>query len=169
MTNKIKIAPCLWFNKNAEEAATFYAATFPDSRVTAVHKAPGDYPSGKAGDVLTVDFTVLGQPFVGLNGGPAFTFNEAVSFQVFTDTQEETDRYWNAIVGGGGEESVCGWCKDRFGLSWQIAPRALIEAINDPDTAAAKRAMDAMMTMKKIDIATIKAARADAARAVRPA
>ena len=169
MIDKTKIAPCLWFNKNAEEAAKFYAATFPDSRVIAVHKAPGDYPGGKAGDVLTVDFTVLGQHFVGLNGGPEFTFDEAVSFQVFTDTQEETDRYWNAIVGAGGQENVCGWCRDRFGLSWQIVPRVLIEAINDPDTAAAKRAMDAMMTMKKIDIATIKAARTGDARAVRSA
>ena len=169
MNEKTKIATCLWFNKNAEEAAKFYASIFPDSRVIAVHKAPGDYPSGKAGDVLTVDFTVLGQRFVGLNGGPQFTFDEAVSFQVFTDTQEETDRYWNAIVRGGGQESVCGWCKDRFGLSWQIVPRVLIEAINDPDTAAAKRAMDAMMTMKKIDIARIEAARADDARALRPA
>jgi len=169
MADKIKIAPCLWFNKNAEEAAKFYAATFPDSRVIAVHKAPGDYPGGKAGDVLTVDFTVLGQHFVGLNGGPNFTFDEAISFQVFTDTQEETDRYWNAIVGGGGQENVCGWCKDRFGLSWQIVPRVLIEAINDRDTAAAKRAMDAMMTMKKIDIAEIKAARAGDAHAVRSA
>ena len=169
MTSKIKIAPCLWFNKNAEEAAKFYAATFPDSRVIAVHKSPSDYPDGKAGDVLTVDFTVLGQHFVGLNGGPAFTFDEAISFQVFTDTQEETDRYWNAIVGSGGEESECSWCKDRFGLSWQIVPRALIEAINDPDKAAAKRAMDAMMTMKKIDIATIEAARAGAAHAGRGA
>jgi 2-polyprenyl-6-hydroxyphenyl methylase/3-demethylubiquinone-9 3-methyltransferase len=160
MTAKIKIAPCLWFNKNAEEAARFYAATFPDSRVVAVHKAPGDFPGGKAGDVLTVEFTVLGQPFLGLNGGPAFTFDEAVSFQVFTDTQEETDRYWNAIVGGGGQESECSWCKDRFGLSWQIVPRVLVDAINDPDTAAAKRAFAAMMTMKKIDIATIEAARA---------
>ena len=159
MTERIKIATCLWFNKNAEEAAKFYAATFPDSRVTAVHKSPSDYPSGKAGDVLTVEFTVLGQRFVGLNGGPAFTFDEAVSFQVFTDTQEETDRYWNAIVGAGGQESVCGWCRDRFGLSWQIVPRVLIEAINDRDTAAAKRAMDAMMAMKKIDIAAIEAAR----------
>jgi 2-polyprenyl-6-hydroxyphenyl methylase/3-demethylubiquinone-9 3-methyltransferase len=167
MTDKIKIAPCLWFNKNAEEAARFYAATFPDSRVIAVHKSPTDYPSGKAGDVLTVDFTVLGQHFVGLNGGPEFTFDEAVSFQVFTDTQEETDRYWNAIVRGGGEESVCGWCKDRFGLSWQIVPRALMEAINDPDKEAAKRAMDAMMTMAKIDIARIEAARAGDARTVR--
>src|SRR5262245_19120213 len=125
MTDKIRIATCLWFNKNAEEAAKFYAATFPDSRVTAVHRSPSDYPSGKAGDVLTVEFTVLGQPFVGLNGGPEFTFDEAISFQVFTDTQEETDRYWNAIVKSGGEESVCGWCKDKFGLSWQIVPRVL--------------------------------------------
>jgi len=169
MTDKITIATCLWFNKNAEEAAKFYAATFPNSRITAVHKSPSDYPSGKAGDVLTVEFTVLGQPFVGLNGGPEFTFDEAVSFQVFTDTQEETDRYWNAIVAGGGQESVCGWCKDKFGLSWQIVPRALMEAMNDPDNAAAKRAMDAMMTMKKIDIATIEAARAGEARAVRHA
>jgi 2-polyprenyl-6-hydroxyphenyl methylase/3-demethylubiquinone-9 3-methyltransferase len=169
MTDKMKIATCLWFNKNAEEAANFYAATFPDSRVTAVHKSPTDYPSGKTGDVLTVEFTILGQPFVGLNGGPEFTFDEAISFQVFTDTQEETDRYWNAIVGSGGQESVCGWCKDRFGLSWQIVPRALMEAINDPDTAAAKRAMNAMMTMKKIDIARIEAARAGDAHAVRSA
>jgi 2-polyprenyl-6-hydroxyphenyl methylase/3-demethylubiquinone-9 3-methyltransferase len=159
MNEKIKIATCLWFNKNAEDAARFYAATFPDSRVDAVHKSPSDYPSGKAGDVLTVDFTVLGQPFVGLNGGPEFTFDEAISFQVFTNTQEETDRYWKAIVGAGGQESVCGWCKDRFGLSWQIVPRALIDAMNDPDRAAAKRAMDAMMTMKKIDIAGIESAR----------
>ena len=166
MTNKIKIVPCLWFNKNAEEAAKFYAATFPDSRVIAVLRSPGDYPSGKAGDVLTVDFTVLGQHFVGLNGGPEFTFDEAVSFQVFTDTQEETDRYWKAIVDNGGKESVCGWCKDRFGLSWQIVPRVLIEGMNDPDTAAAKRVMDAMMTMKKIDIATIESARAGEARPV---
>jgi len=167
MNDKMKIATCLWFNKNAEEAAKFYAATFPNSRVTGVHKAPSDYPSGKAGDVLTVDFTVLGQPFVGLNGGPEFKFDEAISFQVFTDTQEETDRYWNAIVKNGGEESVCGWCKDKFGLSWQIAPRVLIDAMTGPDTAAAKRAMDAMMTMKKIDIAKIEAARAGAAHAVR--
>jgi len=159
MTDTIKIAPCLWFNKNAEEAATFYAATFPNSRIVAVHKAPADYPNGKAGDVLTVDFTILGQPFLGLNGGPEFAFNEAVSFQVFTDTQEETDRYWKAIVADGGQESVCGWCKDRFGLSWQIVPRALIHAINDSDTAAARRAMEAMMKMKKIDIAGIQAAR----------
>jgi len=159
MTNKTRIATCLWFNKNAEEAANFYAATFPDSHVTAVNKSPTDYPSGKAGDVLTVEFTVLGQPFVGLNGGPIFTFTEAVSFQVFTDTQEETDRLWNAIVSNGGQESMCSWCKDKFGLSWQIVPRALTAALADPDKAAAKRAMDAMMTMKKIDIAKIEAAR----------
>ena len=166
MTDKIKIATCLWFNKNAEEAAKFYASTFPDSRVTAVHKSPTDYPNGKAGDVLTVEFTILGQPFIGLNGGPEFTFDEAISFQVYTDTQEETDRYWNAIVQSGGQESFCGWCKDRFGLSWQIAPRALMKAISDPDTAAAKRAMEAMMTMGKIDIAKVEAARAGDARAV---
>ncbi len=159
MTDKLKIATCLWFDKNAEEAARFYAATFPDSRVTAVRKAPADYPSGKAGDVLTVEFTVLGQPFVGLNGGPHFTFDEAISFQVFTDTQEETDRYWNAIVGSGGQESMCGWCRDKFGLSWQIVPRALTDAMADPDPAAARRAMAAMMTMKKIDIAGIESAR----------
>jgi 2-polyprenyl-6-hydroxyphenyl methylase/3-demethylubiquinone-9 3-methyltransferase len=159
VTPKIKIATCLWFNKQAEQAANFYAATFPESKVTAVHKSPSDYPNGKAGDVLTVEFTVLGQPFLGLNGGPEFTFDEAVSFQVYTDTQEETDRYWNAIVSDGGQESACSWCKDKFGLSWQIVPRALMEAISDPDTAAAKRAMDAMMTMKKIDIAKIVAAR----------
>ena len=169
MADKIRIATCVWFDKNAEEAARFYAATFPDSRVIAVRKSPSDYPNGKAGDVLTVEFTVLGQRFLGLNGGPNFKFDEAVSFQVFTDTQEETDRYWNAIVGNGGQESECSWCKDKFGLSWQIVPRALMEAMNDPDNAAAKRAMDAMMTMKKIDIATIEAARAGEARAVRHA
>jgi predicted 3-demethylubiquinone-9 3-methyltransferase (glyoxalase superfamily) len=167
MTDTIKIATCLWFNKNAEEAAKFYAETFPNSRVIAVHKSPGDYPDGKAGDVLTVEFTVLGQPFVGLNGGPQFTFDQAVSFQVFTDTQEETDRYWAAIVGGGGQENMCGWCKDKFGLSWQIVPRALMAAMNDSDTAAAKRTMQAMMTMRKIDIARIEAARAGDAQAVR--
>ena len=167
MDDKVKIATCLWFNKNAEEAARFYTATFPNSQIIAVHKSPSDYPSGKAGDVLSVDFTVLGQPFMGLNGGPQFTFDEAVSFQVFTDTQEETDRYWNAIVSNGGQESACSWCKDKFGLSWQIVPRALMTAINDPDRAAAKRAMDAMMTMKKIDIARIKAAHAGEAHAVR--
>lgn len=154
-----KIAPCLWFNGNAEEAAHFYAATFPNSHINAIHRTPADYPNGKAGDVITAEFTVLGMNFVGLNGGPFFKFNEAVSFQVFTETQEETDRYWSAIVDGGGSESQCGWCKDRFGLSWQIVPRALTDAISDPDIVAAKRAMQAMMTMKKIDIATINAAR----------
>ena len=155
---KINIASCLWFNKDAEDAATFYAATYPHSRVTAVHKAPADYPNGKAGDVLTVEFTILGQPFVGLNGGPGVPFTDAVSFQVFTDTQEETDRYWNAIVKGGGKPVACGWCKDKFGLSWQIVPRVLMEAINGTDKAAGKRVMEAMMQMIKIDIAKIKAA-----------
>ncbi len=153
------IAVCLWFDGNAEEAANFYASTFPDSHVDAVHRAPGDYPSGKQGEVITVEFTVLGMPFLGLNGGPAFKFDEAVSFQVYTETQAETDRYWDAIVGNGGTESECSWCKDRFGLSWQIVPRVLMDAITDPDPAAAKRAFDAMMTMRKIDIAAIEAAK----------
>ena len=150
---------CLWYDRDAEEAARFYAATFPDSSVGAVHRAPGDFPSGKKGDVLTVEFTVLGIPCIGLNGGPAFKQSEAFSFQIATETQEETDRYWNAIVGNGGEESMCGWCKDKWGLSWQITPVALTQAISDSDPAAAKRAFDAMMEMKKIDIATIEAAR----------
>jgi predicted 3-demethylubiquinone-9 3-methyltransferase (glyoxalase superfamily) len=149
---------CLWFDKDAHEAARFYAATFPDSKVTAVHKAPGDYPSGKEGDVLTVEFTVLGIPCLGLNGGPEFRHNEAFSFQIATDSQEETDRYWNAIVGNGGQESQCGWCKDRWGLSWQITPRALTEALA-AGGGEARRAFKAMMPMKKIDIATIEAAR----------
>jgi predicted 3-demethylubiquinone-9 3-methyltransferase (glyoxalase superfamily) len=149
---------CLWFNKDAQAAATFYAATFPDSKVTAVHEAPSDNPSGKKGDVLTVDFTVLGIPCLGLTGGPAFKHSEAFSFQVATENQEETDRYWNAIVDSGGEESACGWCKDRWGFSWQITPRVLLEATTSRDTAAAKRAFDAMMPMTKIDIATIEAA-----------
>ncbi len=158
-TRKTAIATCLWFNKNAEEAANFYAKTFPDSRVVAVHKSPTDYPNGKAGDVLTVEFTVLGQAFVGLNGGPGVAFTNAISFQVFTDTQEETDRYWDAIVTNGGQAVACSWCRDKFGLSWQIVPRVLVEAINDPNTTAAKRAMNAMMDMVKIDIAKIEAAR----------
>ena len=150
---------CLWFDRDAEEAAHFYARTFPDSAVHAVHRAPGDYPSGQQGNVLTVDFTVAGIPCMGLNGGPMFKHSEAFSFQVATDDQAETDRLWNAIVGHGGQESECGWCQDKWGLSWQITPRALIAAITDPDPAAAKRAFDAMMTMRKIDIATIERAR----------
>jgi len=150
---------CVWYENGAEEAAHFYAETFPDSSVGAVFRAPGDYPSGKAGDVLTVEFTVLGIPCVGLNGGPAFPQSEAFSFQVSTADQEETDRYWNAIVGNGGQESACGWCKDKWGVSWQITPAVLLEAISDPDPSAAKRAYDAMMQMGKIDIAAIEAAR----------
>ena len=150
---------CLWFERDALDAANFYAATFPDSQVTAVFKAPADYPSGKAGDVLTVLFTVCGIPCLGLNGGPAFRHNEAFSFIVSTDDQAETDRLWNAIISNGGQESACGWCKDKWGLSWQITPRALIAAIADPDPKAAKRAFEAMMEMGKIDIAAIEAAR----------
>lgn len=150
---------CLWFDGGALDAAQFYAATFPDSRVGTVMRAPGDYPAGKEGDVLTVEFTVAGIPCVGLNGGPDFKHDEAFSFQIATDDQAETDRLWNAIVSNGGEESACGWCRDRWGLSWQITPRALMAAITDPDRVAAKRAFDAMMGMRKIDIATIEAAR----------
>ncbi len=150
---------CLWYDGAALDAAQFYASTFPDSAVHAVHRAPGDYPAGKQGDVLTVEFTVLGIPCLGLNGGPAFRHNEAFSFQVATDDQAETDRLWNAIVGNGGQESACGWCKDKWGLSWQITPRALTAAITDPDRAAAKRSFEAMMEMTKIDIAAIEAAR----------
>ncbi|MEZ4366703.1 MAG: VOC family protein [Kofleriaceae bacterium] len=149
---------CLWFDKDAEQAARFYAATFPDSEVTAVHRAPGDFPGGKAGDVLTVQFTVAGVPCLGLNGGPVFTHSEAFSFQIATDSQEETDRYWDAIVGGGGSPSACGWCKDRFGLSWQITPRTLTEALA-AGGAEAQRAFAVMMTMQKIDVAAIDAAR----------
>ena len=149
---------CLWYDKDAEAAARFYAETFPDSAVTAVRRAPGDYPSGKAGDVLTVEFTVLGIPCVGLNGGPVFKHSEAFSFQVATADQEETDRYWNAITGNGGRESQCGWCKDRWGISWQITPRTLLEAMAAGGDEA-KRAFDAMMTMQKIDVAAIDAAR----------
>jgi len=159
MKKPAKNTICLWYNGDAEEAARFYAETFPDSSVDAVHLAPGDFPSGKKGDVLTVEFTVLGVPCLGLNGGPAFKHNEAFSFQVATEDQAETDRYWNAIVGNGGEESACGWCKDKWGLSWQITPIALTQAITDPDPAVAKRAFDAMMEMRKIDVAAIEAAR----------
>ena len=154
---KPKNTICLWFDKDALEAARFYAATFPNSEVTVVHQAPGDYPSGKKGDVLTVDFTVVGIPCMGLNGGPAFKHNEAFSFQVATDDQAETDRYWDAIVGNGGQESACGWCKDKWGLSWQITPRVLTEALAKGGDVA-KRAFEAMMQMKKIDVAAIEAA-----------
>lgn len=156
MSDKVTI--CLWFDTEAHEAAKFYAATFPDSEVLAVHRAPGDYPGGKAGDVLTVDFTVLGTRCLGLNGGPAFPHTEAFSFQIATEDQEETDRYWNAIVGNGGKESACGWCKDRWGLNWQITPRVLTEAMAEGGDVA-KRVFAAMMTMVKIDVAAIEAAR----------
>lgn len=157
MVNKNTI--CLWYDGDALEAAQFYAQTLPDSAVGKVHRAPGDYPSGKQGDVLTVEFTVAGVACFGLNGGPTFKHSEAFSFQIATDDQAETDRLWNAIVGNGGQQSACGWCKDKWRLSWQITPRVLIEAIADPDPKAAKRAFEAMMTMHKIDIATIEAAR----------
>ena len=156
MNNKNTV--CLWYDGDALEAATFYAETFPNSKVNAVHYAPGDYPSGKQGDALTVEFTVMGIPCIGLNGGSAFKHSEAFSFQVSTDGQEETDRLWNAIVGNGGKESACGWCKDKWGLSWQISPRVLVDAVTSKDTAVAKRAFESMMTMTKIDIAAIKAA-----------
>ncbi|WP_053157648.1 VOC family protein [Pseudomonas sp. Pf153] len=156
MNNKNRI--CLWYEYAALDAARFYAATFPDSTVDAVHHAPGDYPSGKEGDVLTVEFTVMGLPCIGLNGGPVFKHNESFSFQVATDDQAETDRLWSAIVDNGGQESACGWCKDKWGLSWQITPRVLSNAIASPDRAAAKRAFEAMMQMSKIDIAVIEAA-----------
>jgi 2-polyprenyl-6-hydroxyphenyl methylase/3-demethylubiquinone-9 3-methyltransferase len=150
---------CLWYERNAEEAAAFYAATFPDSAVTGIHRAPSDYPDGRQGDVLTVMFTVLGLPCIGLNGGPHFKHTEAFSFQVATDTQEETDRYWDAVVGNGGQESQCGWCKDRWGISWQITPRALTDGMSDPDPDVRKRVFQAMMGMRRIDIAAIEAAR----------
>ena len=148
---------CLWYNQDAEEAAHFYAATFPDSKVSAVHRAPLDYPDGKAGDVLTVEFTVCGITCIGLNGGERFKHSEAFSFQIATDNQEETDRYWNAIVDNGGDESMCGWCRDKWGLSWQITPRVLIDAMAQGGDVA-KRAFEAMFHMRKIDVATIEAA-----------
>jgi len=150
---------CLWYNGSAEEAARFYAATIPDSSIGAVHRAPSDYPAGKAGDVLTVEFTVAGIPCIGLNGGPTFTHSEAFSFQIATDDQAETDRLWNAIIDNGGQPSACGWCKDKWGLSWQITPRALTDGMADPDPAVARRVFEAMMTMTKIDVAAIEAAR----------
>ena len=149
-----KVQHCLWFNKNAEEAAKFYTATFSNSRIDAIHRAPEDYPAGKKGDVLTVEVTILGMPYLLLNGGPQFTFDEAISFQVLTDDQAETDRYWTAIVDGGGQESECGWCKDRFGLSWQITPRRLMQFLAAGGESA-RRAFTAMMTMRKIDIAAL--------------
>ncbi|GAB2481036.1 VOC family protein [Comamonas humi] len=150
---------CLWFDGTALDAAQFYARTFPDSAVQAVHHAPGDYPAGKQGDVLMVEFTVIGIPCLGLNGGPGVQHNEAFSFQVATDDQAETDRLWDAIVGNGGRENACGWCQDRWGISWQITPRALMEAVTGPDPAAAQRAFNAMMQMTRIDVAAIEAAR----------
>ena len=150
---------CLWYDRDAEEAARFYAKTFANSSVGAVHRAPGDFPSGKKGDVLTVEFTVLGIPCLGLNGGPTFKHTEAFSFQVATTSQAETDRYWNALVGNGGEESQCGWCKDKWGVSWQITPVVLTQGVTDPDPDVAARVFTAMMQMQKIDIAAIEAAR----------
>ena len=156
-----KMTTCLWFdNGAAREAAEFYAATFPDSHVGTSHASPSDYPAGKQGDDLVVEFTVLGMPFLGLNAGPNCTFNEAISFQVYTDSQEETDRYWNAIVGGGGQESQCGWCKDKFGLSWQIAPDELLKFWSEGDPAKAQRVMQAMMGMRKLIIKDLEAAAA---------
>lgn len=158
MPTPAKNTICLWFNRDAEEAARFYAATFPDSAVGAVHRAPSDYPAGKRGDVLTVEFTVMGIPCIGLNGGPGVEHGMAFSFQVATKDQAETDRYWNAIIDNGGEASQCGWCKDRWGIWWQITPIVLTKAYTDPDQAAAKRAFEAMMTMSKIDVAAIERA-----------
>lgn len=156
MNNKNRI--CLWYDGTAQEAAQFYADTFPDSAVNAIHHAPGDYPAGQEGDVLTVDFTVIGIPCIGLNGGAMFQHNEAFSFQVATDDQAETDRLWNAIIDNGGQASACGWCKDKWGVSWQISPRVLLEAVTSSDKAAARRAFEAMMNMTRIDIAAIEAA-----------
>jgi predicted 3-demethylubiquinone-9 3-methyltransferase (glyoxalase superfamily) len=159
MSSRAKNTVCLWYDGDAEEAASFYAQTFPDSSVDQVDRAPGDYTHGKEGDPIVVWFTVMGIPCMGLNGGPEFKHSEAFSFQVLTEDQEETDRYWNAIVGNGGEESMCGWCKDKWGISWQITPRVLIESLADPDRAASKRVFEAMMEMQKIDVAKVEAAR----------
>ena len=159
MAKPAKNTICLWFDGTAEEAANFYAETFPDSSVDAVYRAPSDYPSGKAGNVLTVAFTVMGVRCLGLNGGPAFKHSEAFSFQVATEDQAETDRYWNAIVNNGGQENQCGWCRDKWGLSWQIIPTALSNSIADPNPAVAKRVFEAMMEMQKIDVAAIEEAR----------
>lgn len=156
----VKWKSCLWFNKDAEEAARFYAATFPDTSITQLLRAPADYPAGRAGDVLVVELKLMGTPVTLLNGGPNFPQTEAFSFQVITEDQEETDRYWNALVGNGGQESACSWCKDRWGVSWQIAPRVLLEGIADPDPAVARRVFAAMMEMRKIDVAAIEAAKA---------
>lgn len=158
MANPAKNTICLWYDKDAEEAAQFYAKTFPDSSIVAVHRAPGDYPSGKKGDVLTVEFTVMGIPCLGLNGGPGVNHSDAFSFQVSTVDQAETDRYWDAIIGNGGAASACGWCKDKWGLSWQITPAVLMKAITNPNPAIAERAFKAMMQMTKIDVAAIEAA-----------
>lgn len=157
MKNQPKNTICLWYEKDAQAAAEFYAATFPDSKVGNIQKAPSDYPGGKAGDDLVVEFTVCGIPCIGLNGGPSFKQSEAFSFQIMTEDQAETDKYWNAIVGNGGEESQCGWCKDKWGVSWQITPRTLVEAWNAGGEEY-KRAFEAMLTMKKIDVAAIEAA-----------
>jgi len=158
MSQPAKNKICLWYDGAAEEAAQFYAKTFPNSSIGKVIRAPGDFPSGKTGDVLVVEFTVLGIPCIGLNGGPMFKHNEAFSFQVATEDQAETDRYWNAIVGNGGQESACGWCKDKWGVNWQITPVVLTQALVHPDRAAAARAFEAMMDMRKIDVATIEKA-----------
>ncbi|MGH2489200.1 MAG: VOC family protein [Candidatus Limnocylindria bacterium] len=153
-----KITPCLWFDGTAEEAAEFYTSLFPDSRIDKVNRSPADTPSGSEGSVLTVDFTLAGQPYIGLNGGPEFTFNESVSFSIDCADQAEVDRYWDALIEGGGEHSVCGWLKDRYGLSWQVIPRQLPEMVNGPDRAGAKRAMEAMLEMTKIDVEKLREA-----------